>query len=124
MPLLTHRSINQNAGYKRPQQNYARQHLTHGNDLKISHTNSLSVKNAYYTHQYVAVLSCDVRRVDAQMPCHGRTAPTGRKSTPRPFQSLEDKVAKIGLQELPQVVAELHVEVSLEHRAGATAVGW
>jgi len=67
------------------------------------------------------VLSCDVGRVDAQMPCYGRPAPAGRKSTPRSVQPLEDKVAEIRLQELPQVVAELHVEVSMEHGAGDAA---
>jgi len=55
------------------------------------------------------------------MPCYGRPAPAGRKSTPRSVQPLEDKVAEIRLQELPQVVAELHVEVSMEHGAGDAA---
>jgi len=57
------------------------------------------------------------------MPCHGRPAPAGCKSTPRSVQPLEDKVAEIGLQELPQVVAELHVEVSMEHGAGGPSAG-
>lgn len=67
------------------------------------------------------MLSCDVRRVDAQMPGHGRAAPAGRKSTPRFVQAFEVKVAEIRLEELPQVVAELHVEVSMEHGAGGAA---
>lgn len=67
------------------------------------------------------MLSCDVGRIDAQMPCNGRSAPAGRESTPRSVQPLEDKVAEIGLQELPQVVTELHVEVTVEHRAGGAA---
>jgi len=40
---------------------------------------------------------------------------------PRFVQPLEDKVAEIRLQELPEVVTELHVEVSMEHGAGGAA---
>jgi hypothetical protein len=68
-----------------------------------------------HTHQYVAVLSSDEGRVDSHMPSHGCTAPARRESAPRPVQPLEGKIAEIRLQELLQVVAELHVEVPFEH---------
>ena len=67
-------------------------------------------------HQHVTMFTGDERRVDAQVASNGRLGPAGAESSPRSLQPFEREVAEIGLQELPDVVAELHVEVSVEHR--------
>ena len=68
------------------------------------------------THQHVTMFTGDERRVDAQMTSNGRLGPAGAESSPRSFQPLEREVPEIGLQKLADVVAELHVEVPVEHR--------
>jgi hypothetical protein len=95
--------------------------MLHNTSHIHTNPNSLHV-HTNYTYQYVAVLSRDIGSVYAQMPCHGRAAPAGRKSTPRPVQAFEVKVTEIRLQQLLQVVAKLHVKVSMENGVGGAAV--
>lgn len=67
-------------------------------------------------HQHVAMFAGDEGRVDAQVASDRCLRPAAGERTPRPLEPLEREVPEVGLQELPDVVAELHVKITVEHR--------
>lgn len=69
--------------------------------------------NAY---QHVTMFTGDERRVDAQMTSNGRLGPAGAKRSPWAFQSFKLEVPEVSLQKLTNIIAELHMKVSIEHR--------
>lgn len=49
------------------------------------------------------------------MASNGRLGPAGAERSPRPFQPFEREVPEVCLQKLANIVAKLHMEVSVEH---------
>lgn len=65
--------------------------------------------------QDVAVVFVDEGGVDAQVPGYRLRRPAPGEGQPGLVQTFEHEVTEVGLQKLLQVVAELHVEVSVEY---------
>jgi len=110
---------------------------------------SLIVVEPGDSHQNVTVIARDEGRVDAEVPRYGRLRPASSKGAPRPFELLESEVAEVRLQKLsikenrtfternepnlrlfplarashvPDIVTELHVEVSFEDGGAGLAL--
>lgn len=71
--------------------------------------------------EHVAVVAGDVAGVDAEVARRDVRRPARRERAPWTLQSLKAEVPEVGLQQLLEVVAELHVEVAVEQRGGARA---
>lgn len=69
------------------------------------------------SHQHVTMFSGDKGRVDTQMASYGSFGPAAGERSPRSLQFLEREVPEVGLQQLTDVVAKLHVEIAVEDRS-------
>lgn len=76
--------------------------------------NTLTMSGQPYQHITVQI-GQDKRGVYAQVTGHRLRRPAARERLPRLLHTLETEVAEVRLQQLVGVLAELHVEVALEH---------
>lgn len=68
------------------------------------------------------VVLVDEGRVDAHVLGDGLLGPAAAERAPRPVQLLDLELAEVGLEQLAQIVAELHVEVAVEDVLAATGL--
>lgn len=70
-------------------------------------------------HQYIAMIPGDEGGVDPQVFRDRRLRPTPGERPPRSLEPLERKVPEVCLQQLSDIIAELHVKVPVEDRGGS-----
>jgi len=70
---------------------------------------------SHHPHQDIRVIALDEGRIDAQLPCRIIRKPSTRERLPRFVHPLDGEVPEIGLEQLPPVLAELHVKVSMKN---------
>lgn len=67
-------------------------------------------------HQHVTVIALSEARVDPQVSGGDFRRPARRERLPRLLEPLEPEIPEVRLQQLLQVIAELHVELSVKDR--------
>lgn len=86
------------------------QHLVGGNLAR----QSTRFAEARHPHQHVAKVFLDKLRINAQLTSGNLKVPAAGERLPRTVQLFDGEVTEVCLEQLPFVVAELHVEVAVE----------